>query len=94
MGIAIADDGKRIASARFDKTVQVWDAAAGGHVFTYYGHFCLDTAHPYPCSGYAMEWSPDGKRTASRGGAGIVRIWDAPDTGREERRHSGLCFLR
>jgi WD40 repeat protein len=36
--VAWSPDGKRIASASQDETVQVWDAADGGNVFTYQGH--------------------------------------------------------
>src|SRR6266571_3582979 len=36
--VAWSPDGKRIASASVDKTVQVWDASNGGHVYTYLGH--------------------------------------------------------
>ena len=36
--VAWSPDGKRIASGGSDGTVQVWDAANGGHVFTYRGH--------------------------------------------------------
>ena len=54
--VAWSPDGKRIASGSDDKTVQVWDAANGGHVFTYRGHSNLV---------YAVAWSPDGKRIAS-----------------------------
>ncbi len=47
---------RRIASGSWDKTVQVWDAADGGHVVTYHG---------YSSDVYAVEWSPDGRRIAS-----------------------------
>ncbi len=36
-GVAWPPDGKRIASASQDETVQVWDAATGVHVLTYRG---------------------------------------------------------
>lgn len=36
--MAWAPDGKQIASASGDKTVQVWNAADGSHIFTYHGH--------------------------------------------------------
>ena len=60
----------RIASASFDKTVQVWDVADGSHAYIYRGHG--------PNSVCTVEWSPDGKLIASGGGDTTVQIWQAP----------------
>src|SRR6266550_3036869 len=49
-------DGKDIASASFDKTVQVWDATTGRRLWTFHGH--TDTVT-------ALAWSPDGSHLAS-----------------------------
>src|SRR6266704_1994015 len=61
-------DGKRIASASGDGTVQVWNAQTGSKIYTYRGH-----------SGdvLCLAWSPDGKYIASGGLDTIVQVWDA-----------------
>ncbi len=71
-------DGKRIASASHDWTVQVWDAMTGNNLFTYNGHTT-------PVN--TVAWSPDGKYIASGSGEDdsssfkpyntIVQVWDA-----------------
>ena len=67
---AWAPNGKRIASASSDKTVQVWEASDGSHVFIYRGH----TADVY-----SVAWSPDGKRIASCSKDKTVQVWNAAD---------------
>ena len=70
--VAWSPDGKRIASGSDDKTVQVWDAADGGHGFTYRGH---------SQKVQTVAWSPDGKRIASGSDDKTVQVWDAADGG-------------
>ncbi len=65
-------DGKRIASASEDHTVQVWDAADGGNAYTYRGH--SDTVGD-------VAWSPDGKHIASCSVDKTVQVWNAADGG-------------
>jgi WD40 repeat protein len=67
---AWSPDGQRIASGSTDKTVQVWDAADGGHVFTYRGH---------TSDVLTVAWSPDGQRIASCSFDKTVQVWDAID---------------
>ncbi len=67
-GVAWSPDGKRIASASQDETVQVWDATTGGHVLTYRGHTSIVTA---------VAWSPDGVHIASASQDGAVQLWNA-----------------
>ncbi len=71
-------DGKRIASASGDGTVQVWDAANGGHVLTYRGH-----------SGdvLTLAWSPDGQYIASGGLDMTVQVWNASTGARVSTYH-------
>src|SRR5690242_7198664 len=56
--VAWSPNGKRIASASSDSSVQVWDAGNGGHVFTYRGH---------TSDVFTVAWSSDGKYIASGG---------------------------
>ena len=64
-------NGKWIASASYDKTVQVWDATNGKQLLTYKEH----RGHVN-----ALAWSPDNMRIASASDDGTVRIWN-PTTG-------------
>src|SRR5260221_232197 len=70
--VAWSPNGKHIASASDDGTVQVWDAANGGHLYIYRGH----TDHVN-----AASWSPDGKRIASGSDDFTVQVWDAANGG-------------
>src|SRR5262249_44419680 len=70
--VSWSPDSKRIVSASVDKTVQVWDAADGGNVYTYGGH--SDGVN-------TVAWSPDGKRIVSGGKDETVQAWDATDGG-------------
>src|SRR6266446_2481061 len=69
---AWSPDGTRIASGSADGTVQVWDAANGGHVFTYRRHVGRVNA---------VAWSPDGTRIASGSADFTVQVWDAANGG-------------
>jgi WD40 repeat protein len=74
-------DGKRIASASTDRTVQVWGAADGSNVYTYRGHDS-DVPEVERTLGLGLEtvaWSPDGKRIASGDCCISVQVWDAGD---------------
>jgi len=83
--IAWSPDGTRIASAGFDRTVQIWNAVRGGtssigsHMLTYRGH--TDRV-------LCVAWSPDGKRIASASVDRTVQVWDAA-TGKMIFTHAG-----
>ena len=66
--VAWSPDGTRIASGSVDQTVQVWDAADGRNVYTYYGHSNTVSS---------VAWSPDGKRIASGSIDLTVQVWKA-----------------
>lgn len=68
LDVSFGPDGKRIATASGNESVQIWDANTGEEVLALRGH-------SYWVMGVAF--SPDGKRIASSGHDSEVRIWDA-----------------
>ncbi|MBV8694190.1 MAG: serine/threonine protein kinase [Ktedonobacteraceae bacterium] len=79
--VSWSPDGKRIASASDDKTVQVFDGTTDKPLFTYRGHTDIVNA---------VNWSPDGQFVASASADKTVQVWDAT-TGRvvnTYRRHT------
>ena len=71
LAVAWSPDGTRIASASYDNTVQIWDAANGGHPFAYRGH---------SKEVWSVAWSSrDDKRIASASQDNTVQVWDAVD---------------
>ena len=71
--VAWSPDGQRLATASWDKTAKVWDAAKGKEVLTLRGH--ADGV-------YGVAWSPDGQRLATASEDQTAKVWDAA-TGKE-----------
>jgi WD40 repeat protein len=73
--LAFSPDGRRLASACFDRSLIVWDATTGQRLHTLRGHEGL-------VLGVAFSPGPDGVRLASVGEDKTVRVWETA-TGRE-----------
>jgi hypothetical protein len=88
--LAVAPDGKTLATGSWDHSVKVWDVASGKERRTLRGHTGLV---------HCVAFAPDGKVLASAGWDGVIRLWDVA-TGREraaywahaDERIHGLAF--
>jgi WD40 repeat protein len=65
--VAFSPDGNLVASALWDNTVRLWDAASGQAHSTLEGH--TDSVN-------AVAFSPDGKLVASASEDKTINVWD------------------
>jgi WD40 repeat protein len=75
--LAVAPDGRTLATVRHDQTIQLWDLATGKKLLRRPGH---DT--PVEC----LAFSPDGKRLATGHFDSQILVWDVAAAARGRAR--------
>ncbi|KAI1157169.1 WD40-repeat-containing domain protein [Nemania diffusa] len=65
--VRISPDGRWIASASADATIQIWEASTGRHMDTLVGHMAGVSA---------VAWAPDSRTLASGSDDKAIRLWD------------------
>jgi tetratricopeptide (TPR) repeat protein len=68
VSLAFSPDGRRLATASYDRTIKLWDTSTGQDVFTLRGH---------TAGVLAVAFSPDGNLIVSGGIDNTARVWNA-----------------
>ncbi len=77
--VAWSPDGRRIATASYDKKVRIWNATTGSAMLTYRGHAGRVNA---------LAWSSDSKHIVSASNDKTVQVWDST-TGKPIHTYQG-----
>ena len=72
-GVAFSPDGKILASASGNLTVELWNAETGAHIATLEGY---DPHRGYIKQVFSLAFSPDGKILATGTWHGSIKLWD------------------
>jgi WD40 repeat protein len=70
-----APDGLRLATAKSDGTVQLWDGGTGDLVLTVSAHRAAI---------FGLDWSADGSRLLTAGDDGTAKVWEVTERGANE----------